>query len=78
MIPVREWHGGAYLLVKDELEIQSRKMNALNAAMEYHRDNKVWSERLFTEFGQVSFLVAALDSAKRMMEEEMKRANHQR
>ena len=44
-------------------------MNALNIAMDYHQDNRVWCEKLFDEFEKVSFLVAALDATKRKMEE---------
>jgi hypothetical protein len=56
-----------YCLVVEELAVQSQKMNALNTAMDYHRDDKVWYDKLFAQFGEASFLVVALNATKQKM-----------
>jgi len=58
---------GGYKLVVAELAAQTQKMNALNVAMEFTPD-EVWHEKLFAEFSEVSFLVAALHTVKQSME----------
>lgn len=62
----------AYEVVTRELAVQSNKMNALSVAMEYQKVNSKCWDRLFDEFGDASILVAALDSAKRKIEESWK------
>jgi hypothetical protein len=59
-----------YTAVCTELPRQANRMNALNAALDVYRDNPVWYERLFKEFGDASFLVVALSETKKKMEEQ--------
>jgi hypothetical protein len=55
-----------YLAVCLDLEAQTTKMNALNAALQFHEAD----ERLEKEFSDASFLVCALSYAKARMEED--------